>query len=202
MFKRSALYVKVGFALLLVFSLFHVSVVRKSDLKKYARLLKKYETNATTRSLPTAAHQTRQQVSKEIWFTQEDKSRLQYRIFGKTSLLTLEPNGKKILVLENLHDLKCFMQDKLYFAAQKQPMQQMRFWEADRGIYRYTNQQLVAEDVNISIFRLPDHALPKTCDPTVAFLNGIANNVSFSITGKTPQFKANQFKATLTKTEL
>lgn len=203
MFKRASRYGNLIFLFILTLCIAQFVIIRKDDVLAYKKMLQEYETQSTVRSLPNAAHQIRTTVSKEIWFTQEDRSRLHYRIHGESSLLTLEPVGKKIHVVENLNQVKCWMQDRLYLQANtNQPMQQMRFWEADHGVYRYTTQQLLAQDVNISIFRLPGHALPYTCDPRIAFLNGIANNVSFSMTGKTPQFEANQFKATLTQTEL
>ena len=203
MFKRASRYGKIIFFLLIFGCIGQFCIVRKEDVTKYRKMLQDYETHSTVRSLPNAAHQIRTTVDKEIWFTQEDRTRLHYRIHGKSSLLTLEPVGKKIHIVENLNQVRCWMQDRLYVqTASNEPMQQMRFWEADHGVYRYTTQQLLAQDVNISIFRLPGHSLPYTCDPRIAFLNGIANNVSFSITGKTPQFEANQFKATLTQTEL
>lgn len=203
MFKRASRVGKIIFALLLFGCVAQFCIVRKKDITTYKKLLQDYETHSTVRSLPNAAHQIRTTVDKEIWFTQEDRTRLHYRIHGQSSLLTLEPIDKKIHIVENLNQVQCWMQDRLYVqTASNEPMQQMRFWEADHGVYRYTTQQLLAQDVNISIFRLPGHALPYTCDPRIAFLNGIANNVSFSITGKTPQFEANQFKATLTQTEL
>lgn len=203
MFKRARQFGKIIFAFIFLACIAQFVIVRKGDVIMYKKMLQDYETHSTVRSLPNAAHQIRTTVNKEIWFTQEDQTRLQYRIHGESSLLTLEPVGKKIHIVENLNQVRCWMQDRLYLqTASSQPMQQMRFWEADHGVYRYTTQDLIAQDVNISIFRLPGHTLPYTCDPRIAFLNGIANNVSFSITGKTPQFEATQFKATLTQTEL
>ncbi len=176
--------------------------VRPSDVENYKKLLEESKAHSTVRALPTAAHQIRTKVSKEVWFTQEDRSRLQYRIHSESSLLTLEPKEKKIHVVENLNMVRCWMQDKLYKAANTgEEMQQLRFWEADHGLYRYTTQELLAQDVKISLFRLEGHTLPLNCDPNIAFLKGIANNVSFSITGKTPQFQANQFQATLTRAQ-
>ncbi len=203
MFKRASRYGKLIFFSLLFVCIAQFIVVRKGDVLAYRKMVNEYETHSTVRSLPNAVHQIRTKVNKEVWFTQEDNSRLQYRIHGESSLLTLEPIDKKIHVVENLNQVRCWMQDKLYLTTNgNAPMQQTRFWEADHGVYRYTTQELIAQDVNISIFRLPGHNLPTTCDPRIAFLNGTANNVSFSITGKTPQFEANHFKATLTQAEL
>ena len=51
----------------------------------------------TQKALSTTQQQ-RKGVVKEIWFTQEDNSRLHYRIFSESSLLTftIKPEGKEI----------------------------------------------------------------------------------------------------------
>jgi hypothetical protein len=88
------------------------------------------------------------------------------------------------------------MQDKLY-AEGDVVMQQMRFFEADQGVYQYSTGQFAANSVILSLFRVPGVQLPTTIDPSKAFLQGIAQDVSFSIAGKTTQFQAQKFKATL-----
>lgn len=201
MFQRASLYAKIGLTSLVMLWAALFCFVRKSDLLHYERILKEQE---TTNSLPTTAHQIREKVHKEIWFTQEDRSRLQYRIYSNTSLLTLEPADKKIHIVENLQKVRCWMQDKLYYAAatKQQPMQQVRYWEADHGVYRFNSHELLAQDVSLSLFRLPEHQLPRNYLPNNSFLQGLAKNVSFSITGKTPQFQATQFQATVNKPAL
>jgi hypothetical protein len=106
------------------------------------------------------------------------------------------PIDDKLDIIENLQQIQCWMQDKLY-AQGKVAMQQMRFFEADQGIYQYSTQRFAANTVALSLFRVPGIQLPATIDPRTAFLRGIAQDVSFSIAGKTTQFQAKEFKATL-----
>lgn len=186
-----------GFALLIFAWMAQFCYLRASDLDLYKNLKAKQETTSSSRNLYSTTNQTRQGVSKDIWFTQEDKTRLHYRIESRSSLLTLVPKeADNFEVIENLQGIKCWMQDKLYFSDDHHTaMQQMRFFEADEGTYTYTSQQFIAQTVTLSLFRLPGHSLVIDCNPKKAFLKGIAKDVSFSVSGNTPQFQAQHFKA-------
>lgn len=168
--------------------------------KDYAacKLLKEQEEAASKKSLVSTTHQHRQGVVKEIYFSQEDNTRLHYRIESEASSLTLKPHGRKLDLIEKLEKIKCWMQDKLYTTASgDRPMQQMRFLEAEDGIYRYASQQFLAQSVGLSLFRLPGSDLPKGAMREIPFMRGVAQDVSFSVSGKTPQFNAQHFKALL-----
>jgi hypothetical protein len=141
-------------------------------------------------------HQNRSGVRKDLWLSQADRTRLHYRIDSKSSVLTLLPIDDKVDIIENLQQIQCWMQDKLYVQGSA-PMQQMRFFEADQGTYQYSSQKFTANSVALSLFRIPGIQLPTAVDPRTAFLRGIAQDVSFSVAGKTTQFQAQHFKATL-----
>jgi hypothetical protein len=174
--------------------------VRSSDLEKAKQSLKEQEL-PTSKNLFSSTQQQRKGVVKEIWFTQEDNSRLHYRIFSESSLLTIKPVGKSFELIEKLEKLKCWMQDKLYDPnATTGPTQQIRFLAAQEGLYRYTTQEFLAQSVALSLFRLSGHELPKEM-PSKPFLKGIAEDVSFAVSGKSPQFKARHFKAELNNLE-
>jgi len=175
--------------------LFKLVYLTSSDRVKYVKLLEAGRAVArATKSEQT--HQTRAGVRKDLWLSQQDHSRLHYRIDSKSSVLTLLPIDDKVDIIENLQHIKCWMQDKLY-ADGDVVMQQMRFFEADQGIYQYSTQRFAANSVILSLFRVPGIQLPTAVDPSQAFLRGIAQDVSFSIAGKTTQFQAQKFKATL-----
>lgn len=195
MYKRTTLFTLLGLGIFALVVCVQVAIVRKSDINLYKKFAAKTKEVATSRSA-SAANQKREGVRKDIWFTQEDRSRLHYRIESKASTLTLLPIDDKLDIIENLEHIKCWMQDKLYVAGES-PMQQMRFFEADLGTYQYTTQQFLAQTVALSLFRVPGHALSLHFDPKAAFLRGIAQDVSFSVSGKTTQFQAERFRATL-----
>ena len=76
-------------------------------------------------------------------------------------------------------------------------MQQVRFFVADEGIYRFSMQQFTAKSVELSLFRVPANSSFTNLDPKAAFMQGVARGVSFAIAGNTPKFQADHFKAKL-----
>ncbi len=168
--------------------------VRDSDYTTY-RLQKQAQEDKSVKDLAKTAHQNRKDVVKEIYFTQDDLSRLHYRIESDSSVLTLKPEGSKFDLIENLENMRCWMQDKIEITHDARPVQQMRYLEAHEGIYRYTAQQFLAQSVSLSLYRIQGSELPNNLRPYKPFLKGVAQDVSFAVTGKTPQFQAQQFKA-------
>jgi hypothetical protein len=199
MFKRAIFITALCMAAISSLWLVKLVYLSAADRVKYEKLLE------TGRAIARATkgeqtHQTRGGVRKDLWLSQQDHSRLHYRIDSKSSVLTLLPIDDKVDIIENLQHLKCWMQDKLY-AQGDVVMQQMRFFEADQGIYQYSTQRFAANSVILSLFRVPGAVLPSSVDSSKAFLRGIAQDVSFSIAGKTTQFQAQKFKATLLSQE-
>ena len=175
--------------------------VSKSDIASIKTKIAEQE-KANSSNFFSTTHQQRKEVVKEIWFTQEDNSRLHYRIFSESSLLTIKPEGKGFDLIEKLEKIKCWMQDKLYDpAGGVGAMQQVRFLAAEEGLYRYTAQEFLAQSVALSLYRMKGHELPKTTVGTKPFLQGIAQDVSFAVSGKNPQFKAKHFNAELSTLE-
>jgi hypothetical protein len=195
MFKRAVLITSLCMTVLSCVWVFKLVYLSHADRLQCAKLLQSSKAIArATRDEQT--HQNRSGVRKDLWLSQQDRTRLHYRIDSKSSVLTLLPIDDKLDIIENLQQIQCWMQDKLY-AQGNVAMQQMRFFEADQGIYQYSTQKFAANSVALSLFRLPGIQLPVSIDPSTAFLRGIAQDVSFSIAGKTTQFQAQRFKATL-----
>ena len=201
MFRR----VTIGFSLLLGilalvwgYSLVHI---RADDVNRIKKKVSEQKL-ATSTSVFTTSQQQRKGVVKEIWFSQEDNSRLHYRIFSESSLLTIKPEANGFDLIEKLEKIKCWMQDKLYEpTAGAGPMQQIRFLAAEDGLYRYASQEFIAQAVALSLYRLNGHELPQETISSKPFLKGIAEDVSFAVSGKSPQFKAKHFKAELNTLE-
>jgi hypothetical protein len=175
--------------------------VRSEDIALIKQKIAEQEI-ATSKSIFSTTQQQRKGVVKEIWFSQEDNSRLHYRIFSESSLLTIKPEGRSFDLIEKLEKIKCWMQDKLYEPTPGVgPTQQIRFLAAEEGLYRYTTQEFLAQTVALSLYRLGGHELPKEIAASKPFLKGIAEDVSFAVSGKSPQFKAKHFKAELRELE-
>lgn len=173
--------------------------VKESDIQAYRKIKHTHEISSTPQIFSSSASQTRQGVRKDIWFSQEDGSRLRTRIESVSSLLTLHPKEHNFEVVEELQKIRCWMQDRLYAGDGGKPMQQMRYLEADSGTYLYTTQQFNAETVALSLFRLPGHAFVVGQTEIPPFIKGVAQDVSFAVSGKSPQFEAKNFKAQFSK---
>lgn len=195
MFKRAILFTSLFMAVLTFGWLFKLVYFSKANIAIYKSVL--YSGRAIAKATKDKkTHQNRSGVRKDLWLSQVDRTRLHYRIDSKSSVLTLLPIDDKVDIIENLQQIQCWMQDKLYTQGSA-PMQQMRFFEADQGTYQYSSQKFTANSVALSLFRIPGIQLPTVVDPRTAFLRGIAQDVSFSVAGKTTQFQAQRFKATL-----
>ncbi len=203
MFKKATFFSLVISSALLFLWAINFCLVSEKDLAKYATSFEKKEKiTASSETLRSSTHQIRQKVQKDIWFAENAETRLHYRIQSAVSLLTLEPKGSKIEVIENLEKIRCWMQDKVYLTEGNKPMQQLRFFEADQGTYRYNTSEFDAKTVMLSLFRKDGHELPLEMGSSIknAFMKGVAKDVSFSVSGKSPKFQAKQFQASLKPT--
>lgn len=191
MFKKTAIFSTLILGCAVSCWLFKLLYISQKDRDRYAQMMARGKTIARV-SQNQESQQQRLGVRKDLWLAQEDKSRLHHCILSQTSLLTLLPVDDKVDIVEHLQNLHCWMQDKLY-----PDTQQVRYFEAEQGLYQYSIQKFTASRVALSLFRLPGSQLPSTIDPKKAFLRGVAQDVSFAIAGKATQFQAEQFKATL-----
>lgn len=201
MFRRTTVFSLLLLGIIAFIWGFSLVRVRSSDIASIKEKIKEDKSTSSTQLFSTTQQQ-RKGVVKEIWFTQEDNSRLHYRIFSESSLLTIKPEGKSFDFVEKLEKIKCWMQDKLYIpGGGGSSAQQIRFLAAEEGIYRYTSQEFLAQSVALSLYRMGGHDLPKDMAAAKPFLKGIAEDVSFAVSGKNPQFKAKHFNAELNTLE-
>lgn len=162
----------------------------------FAQLAAQGQQNLSSRQIFQTAQQERKGVVKELWFSQEDHSRLHYRIASESSVLTLKPEEKKWDLIEKLENLQCWMQDKLYDpTVQNVGGQQVRFLRAAEGVYHFSSQEFFAQSVALSLYRLDGQVLPKEFGGQKPFLHGVAEDVSFAISDHQPRFNARFFKA-------
>lgn len=141
-----------------------------------------------------SANQTRLNVTKDIWLTQDNNSRLHHRIASKSSSLVLKPNEGKLKLIEELDQIKCLMQERIYYS-NGLAMQQVRLLEANSGQYHFSEKQLLSQGVSIFVYKLHTHTLPQEILLTLPIFSGNAENVSLIISGKTPELQAKGFIA-------
>lgn len=193
MFRKtifSYTFVIVGLIASWLFLTLHVS---QNDRKRFRDLQQKghaiaaaYESRSTK--------QNRAGVRKDLWITQEGGMRLHDRIESVSSILTLTPIDDHMDIMEHLNQIRCTMQDK-FFEQNGSVYQQVRYFDANTGIYQYSTNGFTAQAVSLALYRLPGKNLPETLIKQQPFLKGIAQDVSFAVAGKASQFQAKQFKA-------
>lgn len=197
MFRKANLFSALLLGTLFIGGGFFMGYVRDQDIRVMREQIQ-HQKMVKSSPLFSTTQQQRKGVIKEIWFSQEEGDRLHHRICSDTSLLTLVPQGNKLDLIEKLSNITCWMQDKLYNGPQGEgSFQQARLLKAQEGFYKYSSQEFMAQSVDLSLYRLEGTELPFQSVHVNPFLKGVAKDVSFSVSGKTSQFKAQQFKAEL-----
>ena len=168
--------------------------ITEKDKKLFKELQEKGRAIAQASELSTT-QQNRIGVRKDLWVTQVDGKRLHDRIESESSTLTLIPVNDHLDIVENLNQIRCSMQDRV-FDQNGKLFQQIRHFDATSGIYRYSTNSFNAKTVSLALFRLPGADLPLSLSRSAPYLKGVAQDVSFAVAGKASQFQAKQFKAT------
>jgi len=198
MFSRCKLISTLSLALFALIWGAWVFPFHTSDVASFQKFLHDKELGKSSSVLSTTK-QERKAVIKDLWIS-EEQGRVHHRILGSSSTLLLIPKGCHFDVVEKLEGITCWMQDKLYPAtASLEPEQQVRILQAKEGFYTYSNQEFLAQSVNLSLYRLTGNRLPEQIPLTNPFLKGVAKEISFTLAGKVPQFKASQFQAEISQ---
>ncbi len=194
MLQRTTFLSIAGLALATFLWGYFFAFAKPKDVDAYYLLETKKAELSQTKNLATT-QQSRHGVLKDIYLV-EDHQRLHYRVRSVSSILTLVPRTGRFDLYEKLENIDCWLQDKLYYDPKGQhPMQQMKHLKAKEGTYDYTSSQFLAGSVDLSLYRVPGHLLvPPSAPP---FMHGIAEEVSFAVSGKNPEFHAHHFKALL-----
>ncbi len=142
------------------------------------------------------AQQTRKRIRKDIWISQPNHQRLQNRLDSEKSYLTLSPKKNSIEIVEQLYNVECWSQEKIY-TVNKAPLYQMRVLKAKEGTYKYQTQTFEASTAALALYKIPGISLITNLQNHQAFLEGTAEEISFVVESGVPCFQAHQFKASL-----
>lgn len=142
-----------------------------------------------------SSEQIRHDVRKDIWIADPLGQRLHHRIESDRSLISFNPKEESVEVLEHLFGVRCWIQEKNSSA--KEVQQQIRFVLAEEGLYNYKNQSFEAQDVLLSMYKIPGTTFPKSLESYAPFLRGNADSITFSLQNGAPKFVASHFKASL-----
>src|SRR5580700_1027673 len=101
MFRRATIVLLAFSGIAMILWCYFLIHIRPTDVAFIQqKLLRKQSTTPTSTFATT--QQQREGVVKEIWFSQEDNSRLHYRIRSESSLLTMKPEGNGFDLIEKL----------------------------------------------------------------------------------------------------
>jgi len=138
--------------------------------------------------------QMRSGVSKDLWISEKGTTRLHHHIESPRSILTAIPHGNRIELVEQMIGMKCYFQERID-DEKGEVIQNIRYLQSEEGTYRYTDHYFDAHSVFLALYRLPGETLITHLDTKDAYLKGIAEEVSLTFSGGTPDFHAEKFKA-------
>lgn len=138
------------------------------------------------------ARQNRNNVRKDLWIAQTPTERVCNRIESDHSLLVFRPKGNSMELFEQLTGIRCWIQEKTSTNGQ-----QVRFFVAKEGLYRYQGQQFEARDVFLSMYKLSTAPFSFNLTNNTPFMQGTAERVTFSLQNGAPAFQAHKFQASL-----
>jgi len=187
-FKKASLGYSSALVAVITLSLFFSFRQSLSDLKHFKK------PDAVIRAV--SAEQHRGAVSKDLWIAEGVGKRLHDKIESHSSTLILTPKKKQLEIVEHLNGVHGTMQERV-----DQSVQHVRLFDANTGTYEYSTGRLTAQTVSLALFRLPGSDLPSSFSHAIPYLAGVAEDVTFAVTGKASQFQAKQFRATFAEKE-
>lgn len=194
-----------------------------TDKSDYNALVRAAETRRSEEPLsPYIARQYRTSVRKDILFT-EKEGRIQLKLLSTDTELVFDQNEEKLQIIENMHDVHCYMQEELFYLLPNgrevkktkegtfvlkdknesveteesllKPMQIIRVLDAAFASYTYSTDLFVAQNATVARYLLQGHTFTDDISQGKLMMNGIAQTIEFSLGGESLNFKAYQLKA-------
>lgn len=166
---------------------------RPQDYALYDELLKS-STPDRNKTLISCSQQTRTGVCKHIWY--QDSTPLYIRIASQESELFFFKHTHQIEVIEELGKVACLMQEELYYVGD-QPMQRVRYLEAEKACYNYNSHLFTAEEAQLWKYQLEGHTPPDTIEGLKPLMQAQAKSVEFTLKGEGFDFTAHQMRTLL-----
>lgn len=180
----------------LIFFTYKIFNVKHKDLVEYHNILhRKTKLSSCEKLKRKPLKQFREEVQKDIYQGGiKDQDRLHFRIFAKNSSLYIRESQKNLELIDDMEDIKCLAQDRIY-QKDKDFHQQIRYFTAKKGKYRYPSNIFLTDSINITMFNLPGKVIPDNIDSYTPYLTGFAKEVSFSIKNGFSSINANHLRA-------
>ena len=178
---------------LLTISILQLFYITPQDRLKYYRLIQTQKQGQVGKKEPI--HQQRFNVQKDIWYL-ENGMRLHFSLFSTDSFLSLKEQKGKFELVEDLKNIHCFAQEKVFFNSHNHKWEQkLKYFNAKKGTYLFPSHQFISDMINLYFYDIEGAELPKDLTPFSPYLKGVASQVSFMLSDKKSHFKAYHFKA-------
>jgi hypothetical protein len=102
-----------------------------------------------------------------------------------------KPDGRIVIGNKDASDSALYKGEEKHL----KPMQLVRYLEAERAVYHYKSDKLIAEQVKVYRYALPGHTIAMPSKGLKPLMSGVAESVQFSLGEQDFQFKANKLKA-------
>ena len=135
-------------------------------------------------------------ISSKDLYKSEGNRRNHTKITAPLSTLTLIPQNDKLTLVEKLTDMKCILEE-----TNSESQTQVRHLDAKKGSYYFNQQNLVAEDVTLRIYKGVDEDKEPLPNSDHLILKGHATQATFDFSKEVPTFKAKKFKANIKSLE-
>lgn len=196
MIKRSTIFALLFLALFTGATLFETLYPSKKMKNIQEALTEKI--SIPQKSNADLNQQMRYGVSKDLWITEKDGTRLHHHIESPQSILIAIPQGNRIELVEKMVGMQCYFQEKLEDEG-GEVIQTIRHLESEEGTYRYTDHHFDAHEVLLALYRLPGETLTTHLSEEAPFLKGVAKEVTLSFSEGAPHFHAEKFRAHIHK---
>lgn len=128
---------------------------------------------------------------RKDFFKSEGTNRVHTIITAPLSTLTLKPIDTGFDLIEHLSEMECLLYES---DTNPEKERQIKRLVAHDGCYFYDAQRLVANDVQLQVFKLPSSS---SFAQKQLLLDGYADEATFDLSKPIPTFTANNFKANI-----
>jgi len=192
MFKKAVGSAIILLILALSYLAYYCFYILPKDITRYEKYLQ--DVTPSTKK-KTSKEQYRQGIQKDIWHLHNGQ-RLHYQIRAQSSSLLLTPIHHTFSLQENLKNIDCLLQEKIYLS-NNQLMQQVREFHANAGVYDFSTHQFTTDKIYLSMYTLAGNDLPEGIN-SLPFLKGYAKKVLLTLSStQGPAFHADKFIAAM-----
>lgn len=186
MFRRAALTSLAIWVIVIALGTYYFLDVDHKDVEHYERLLEIGEKGPQDQR----GKQAKSGVLKEVWIEKEGIP-LHIRLESDEALITIERKQNKSQVSEEMSNLVCYMQEAIY---PEENTQLVQIIHAEKATYYYRSDSFVADEVEISRYKISGVDLPDTIDAK-PLMKAKAKEVEFRLKADGMEIKASKIKA-------